>query len=203
MSSCPLCKTDIQEQILQGRTVALDVGHGWNTSPKWDAGAEGNGLTEYELNRAVAYRTKQLLEALGARVPVFDYHDPSIRLTLRQKGARAGEVKADVFVSVHHNAFNSHAQGTETLIETSATAEDVRLATRIHAQLIDQIELRDRGIKRQDLSVLRGCPTSIPAVLTEGYFIDYSSFGGSIPPEYSERYSLGLALGIRDYLLRN
>jgi len=202
MSSCPLCKTDIQEQILQGRTVALDVGHGWNTSPKWDAGAEGNGLTEYELNRAVAYRVKALLESVGARVAVFDYHDPAVRLTLRQKGARAGDVKADVFVSVHHNAFNGHAQGTEVLLETAATVEDVKLATKIHTRLIEYVGLRDRGIKRQDLSVLRGCPTSIPAILTEGYFIDHVSFGGSIPPEYSERYAVGLSLGIKDYLTK-
>lgn len=199
---CALCHQDTDSIVLAGKVVALDVGHGWNTSPKWDAGAEGNGLTEYELNRAVAYRVKQLLESVGARVAVFDYHDPAVRLTLRQKGSRAGDVKANVFVSIHHNAFNSHAQGTETLLETAATAEDVKLATKIHARLIEHVGLRDRGIKRQDLSVLRGCPTSIPAVLTEGYFIDHVSFGGSIPPEYSERYSLGLALGIRDYLTK-
>jgi len=197
---CELCHQDTASIVLAAKVVALDVGHGWNTSPKWDAGAEGNGLTEYELNRAVAYRVKQLLESVGARVAVFDYHDPAVRLTLRQKGARAGDVKADVFVSIHHNAFNGHAQGTETLLETAATAEDVKLATKIHTRLIEHVGLRDRGIKRQQLSVLRGCPTSIPAVLTEGYFIDVATFGGSIPPEYTERYSNGLALGIKDYL---
>lgn len=202
MSACPLCEQEILSKILAGKIVALDVGHGWSQAAVFDVGAVGNKATEQELNAKTAKRAAEILRMLGATVHVFDYSDiGSPRLWLSEKGKRAGSVKADVFVSVHHNAFDGSAQGTETLVHSKATEQDVKLARIIQAKLVEHLKLTDRGIKWKQLGVLGGCPSSIPACLTEGFFIDSVRFKGSIPPEVTEQYALGLALGIKQYLV--
>ena len=103
--NCELCEQPILTKILQGKTIALDVGHGWNTTSLFDAGATGNGTTEHKLNKATAYRAAEILETLGAKVYVFNYENEREQVSLRNKGKRAGGVKADLFVSIHHNAF--------------------------------------------------------------------------------------------------
>ena len=201
MSKCQLCDQEILSQVLKGKIIALDVGHGWNTTALFDVGAEGNSKTEQELNKVTANKAAEFLKTLGATVHVFEYSDPNLRLSLREKGKRAGVVKADVFVSIHHNAFNGQAQGTETCIDSEATAEDSVLAKAIQARLVEHLGFLDRGIKQQPLGVLKGCPPSIPACLTEGFFIDAARFKGVIPAEVTEAYALGLAIGIKDYLV--
>ena len=198
MGACEFCGQP--SNALAGKVIALDVGHGWNQSAIYDAGAVGNNTTEHELNKLTAYRASEILETLGAKVFVFNYENEKERLGLRDKGKRAGGVKADVFVSVHHNAFNGSAQGTETLVHTQATSEDVKLANSIQVRLVEELKLTNRGVKYQQLGVLSGCPASIPACLTEGFFIDWKGFSGKIPEEVTESYALGLARGIKEFL---
>jgi N-acetylmuramoyl-L-alanine amidase len=200
MGACELCGQP--SNTLSGKVIALDVGHGWNQSDIYDAGAVGNGTTEQVLNAKVANRAAELLRSMGAVVHVFDYaRAGSARLWLSEKGKRAGAIKADVFISIHHNAFNGSAQGTETLVHTQATSEDVKLAKIIHSKLIEQVKLADRGVKWQKLGVLGGCPASIPACLTEAFFVDSVRFKGSIPELIIEAEALAIALGIKEFLV--
>jgi N-acetylmuramoyl-L-alanine amidase len=196
-----MCDQPILEKILLGKVVALDVGHGWNNSALFDDGAIGNGRTEYELNSLVAKKVAEILSTLGAKVHVFDYApDTSERLFLNQKGKKAGEVKADVFVSIHHNAYNGTAQGTETLVHSHCETHDEVLAECIHNKLMDQLKLTNRGIKSQQLGILKGCPTNIPACLTEAFFIDFVGLKNKIPEQLLDDEALGIALGIKEFL---
>lgn len=75
---------------------------------------------------------------------------------------------ADIFVSLHCNAFNTQARGTETLYKSF---NGQQLANDIQSQIIRSINTVDRGVKeRQDLWVLNG--TDATAVLVEMAFID-------------------------------
>jgi N-acetylmuramoyl-L-alanine amidase len=200
---CALCEQPVLEKILAGKIVAIDVGHGWSQAAAYDVGAKGNGTTEQELNAKVAFKVQAILQTLGAVVHVFDYAAAgSPRLWLSEKGKRAGAVKANVFVSIHHNAINGSAQGTEVLVHSQATEDDVALAKKIHKHLIDNLKLADRGVKWQQLGVLKGCPESIPACLTEAFFIDSVKFKGKIPDDVIEAEALAIAMGIKDYLVK-
>lgn len=200
-AKCQMCDQPILEKILLGKVVALDVGHGWGNSALFDAGAIANGRTEYEINSLVAKKIAEILKTLGAVVHVFDYApDTSERLFLNQKGKKAGEVGANVFVSIHHNAFNGTAQGSETLIHSLAETHDEILADCIQKQLVDKLKLTNRGIKAQQLGVLKGCPTKIPACLTEAFFIDFVGLKNKIPEQLLNDEALGIALGIKDFL---
>jgi len=199
---CELCDQPVLNKVLSGKIVAIDVGHGWNQTALYDAGAIGNGTTEQDINSKVAFKVKSILETLGAVVHVFDYSAKDApRLWLAEKGKRAGAVKADVFLSIHHNAFDGSAQGTEVLVESQATPQDVKLAKILQAQLLSALKLTDRGVKWQSLGVLRGCPASIPACLTEAFFIDSVRFKGSIPEEVLDQEALAIALGLKEFLV--
>ena len=70
--------------------------------------------------------------------------------------------------TLHCNAFNTQARGTETLYKSF---NGQRLANDIQSQIIRSINTVDRGVKeRQDLWVLNG--TDATAVLVEMAFID-------------------------------
>lgn len=78
------------------------------------------------------------------------------------------DFNADIFVSLHCNAFNTQARGTETLYKSF---NGQRLANDIQSQIIRSINTVDRGVKkRDDLWVLNG--TNAVAVLVEMAFID-------------------------------
>jgi len=201
MATCPTCQQEIQIKVLAGKTVAIDVGHGWASGAAFDVGATGNNVNEQSLNAEVARLVRIDLENKGAKVHVFDYtSESSPRLFLRQKGKRAGDVKADVFVSIHHNAFDGSVNGTETLVDDDATQEDMRLAKTIQNALLKELGYANRGVKRQPLGVLKGCPVSIPACLTEGFFIDWRHFQGKIPSIATVSYANGVARGIEQFL---
>lgn len=83
--------------------------------------------------------------------------------------SEANEKDADVFVSLHFNAFNMRATGTETLV--SGTPDSLLLGHCIQSNIRAVLCLPDRGLKeRPCLFVLRR--TAMPAVLAEVCFID-------------------------------
>ncbi len=84
---------------LTGANVVIDAGHGGD-----EPGAVGrvHGLTEKEVNLAIAEQTKQLLEEAGATVVLTRTAD--YRITLATRGALATALAPQAFVSIHHNA---------------------------------------------------------------------------------------------------
>jgi len=92
-------------------------------------------------------------------------------LSLQARANYSNDNGARIFVSIHLNAFNGQARGTETFLHTNSTASET-LATRINRSIIDAFGLPDRGVKRANFSVLRGTYRQALSVLTEAAFID-------------------------------
>ena len=75
----------------------------------------------------------------------------------------------DIFVSIHFNAFNKRASGTETCI--SGTTASLLLGHSIQSNIVAALKLPNRGLKEHaEFFVLRS--TAMPAVLLEICFID-------------------------------
>lgn len=53
--------------------------------------------------------------------------------------------------------------------QTLILEESARLANYVHAELLDELGLKDRGVKQDNFAVLRG--THMPAILVESYFM--------------------------------
>ena len=111
--------------------------------------------------------------------------------------ATANELNADIFISLHCNAFNQQAKGTECLIFAKGSyAED--LADAIQRQIVNALDTVDRGVKeRPDLAVLKH--TAMPAVLVEMAFIDNEEDCEKLIHQQDE-FAAAIARGVTDYL---
>lgn len=151
--------------------IMLDPGHGGT-----DPGASGPSAPHEAtlvLRCANALQTR-IVNECGGTVKMTRSTDTFISLTAR----REASVSYDpyIFCSIHLNAYNTTAKGTETYYYWS-TGNSYLLATKVHAQLISQLSTvsgftpTNRGVKYGNLAVIKGS-SSVPAILTEGLFVD-------------------------------
>ncbi len=144
--------------------VYLNAGH----DRELDSGAinPNLSLTECELAYELTMQVKTYLERNGIAV-VFGQNDDLYAIC-----DEANEADVDVFVSIHFNAFNGRASGTETLI--SGSTGSLMLGHCIQSNIRAVLSLPNRGLKeRPEFFVLRR--TMMPAVLVEVCFIDNDS----------------------------
>lgn len=101
---------------------------------------------------------------------------------------------ADLFVSIHCNAFNGEAKGTEV----EYISEQGGVAARcINDQIVNALGTVNRGIKvRRDLMVLKH--TNAVAVLVECAFIDNDEDHEKLVNRTDE-FAAAIARGITDY----
>ncbi|MEX5522670.1 N-acetylmuramoyl-L-alanine amidase [Bacillus cereus] len=175
-------KTDMmqhrQKNPLESKTIIIDPGHGGE-----DPGKSTKGLPESKIVLDTSLRLQQLLEKhtpftvlLTRQSDNRPGHDQKSSLQERVKFAKKN--RGDIFISVHANAFNGNAKGTETYYYKSSKSEKTNphveesrvLAEKIQTRLVEALQTRDRGVKHGDLHVIR--ENDMPAVLTELAFID-------------------------------
>ena len=147
--------------------VFINPGHDMDLDP----GACANNIREVDIALAIGEKLKRTMEVIGYPCQLLQ----SDNLNGETKGkpnvcATANNSGADIFVSIHCNsAANTSAKGTETLVYSTGGKAEL-LAKCIQAQIVNSLNMVDRGIKeRPDLCVLR--ETSMPAVLVETAFI--------------------------------
>ncbi|KIQ80050.1 N-acetylmuramoyl-L-alanine amidase [Bacillus sp. L_1B0_8] len=175
-------KTDMMQhrpkKPLESKTIIIDPGHGGE-----DPGKSTKGLPESEIVLDTSLRLQQLLEKhtpftviLTRQTNNRPGHDQKSSLQERVKFAKQNQ--GDIFISIHANAFNGKAKGTETYYYQSSKSEKANqhveesqvLAKKIQTRLVEALKTRDRGVKHGDLHVIR--ENDMPAVLTELAFID-------------------------------
>lgn len=159
-------------------TVVIDPGHGKTTGGKR---SPDSSLMEWEFNRDVAYRLKDLLEAQGYTVIMTVAKDDQTDPSLASRVAVANNAEnVDLFVSIHSNAGGNGsrwttAHGWEVWIHKSGGVSE-KAAKAIEAATKASItELTDRGIKKtgtgeKGLYVNRN--TEMPSLLIEHGFYD-------------------------------
>ena len=181
---------------LAGKTIVLDPGHGEFGGGVNDPGAVNRSLGKNERDevRKQADIIKAALVAKGATVKIVE-NDTSKPLTQIGSEGRG----ADVFVSLHLNAFNENAQGHEVFVHTEGTSTDERLATSINNELKAVLPIADRGVRRMGLGVLGGVPLPTPTVLTEAFFID-SVADASTLEQWNKQAATAIATGIEKFL---
>ena len=156
----------------------------------------GNGLLEKDINLSVSLKLGKVLENKGFNVIYTRKTD--VYPSLSERTAIANRANADVFVSIHTNAFNSAAFGYETYSYPTST-EGGKLAKDIHDSVIANKDLynANRGAKKDNFQVIR--ETNMPAVLLELGFIDNSK-DAKILVEKQDEFAQAIARGIVNYL---
>ncbi|MGI5841636.1 MAG: N-acetylmuramoyl-L-alanine amidase family protein [Patescibacteria group bacterium] len=157
------------------KTVVLDPGH--QSSPYLDTGASGYGLKEENITLDLCKRIKPLLEQNNIKVIMTregDYVNggqSSVNSSLQARVKISNTIKPDIFISLHTNAFNGNAYGSEVHILGKGGKAEV-LANKLIPQLSKTFH--NRGLKLSpNLYVLKY--TNAPAVLLECGFIDNKS----------------------------
>ena len=184
-----------QGSPVKDRIIILDPGHGGK-----DPGAVNSGHTEKAIVFKVTNLVKQKLEANGAKVSMTRTGDtyPSLQERVQFTKDKFGEI----FVSVHVNAATStSAQGTETYYSISTGdqhEEDKKLATYINSEIVDNANMRNRGVKEAQFYVTRNM--IIPSVLVElGFISSAEDRKKLINDKYVEIYAQSIYNGIVDY----
>ena len=84
--------------------VAVDNGHGLNTPGKrTPAMPDGRVIREWEFNYPTAKKLGEVLKRCGLDVVFVSDTEKDTELSVRVQ--RANNAKADVFVSIHYNAY--------------------------------------------------------------------------------------------------
>lgn len=181
---------------LKGKKIVVDPGHGGS-----DPGAVGiSGLREKEVTLAVALHLSTLLREAGAEVIMTRSGDQSV--SNQQRVDLANQAAADLFISVHANAFpNPESNGTEThycpVQKSSAAGRD--LAHHLQRELVLTLGLRDRGVKTSSFFVLTN--TKMPAALVElGFLTNPSEEALLRKPETHVAAAEAIFRAIRAYL---
>lgn len=154
--------------------IALDDGHGTETAGKCTpAFPDGSVMKENAFNAATAGYLKEALERCGFAVLMVAPEETDTPLKTRV--VRANDANADIYISIHANAYGSDwngANGIESIVyeKVMGHSRTYELAECIHTALIERTGRRDRGIKRSaDLYVLKN--TKMHAMLLECGFM--------------------------------
>lgn len=141
------------------KLLLWDAGHGGS-----DPGAVGNGLKESELAIKLVNYAYEHIDRNYVCKQYKDISADSLKVII----ARANDMEADLFVSIHFNAFKPNiGDGYEALVHSSINKDLGELFEK-HIKAIGQ---NSRGVKyRPDLAVLRD--TDMKAILNEIAFID-------------------------------
>lgn len=166
--------------------VFLDAGHGGG-----DPGALGNGLREKDINLSVALKVGNILKNHGVDVRYSRTTD--VFLELADRASRANNTGANVFVSIHCNAFSdTSAKGVETYSYPGGTGTNLSKA--IHNSIISSgVYTANRGTKTANFAVLR--LTNMPAALVELAFITNAQ-DANILKNRQDDLALAVAKGI-------
>ncbi len=178
---------------LKGRRIVLDPGHP-------PVGACGpTGLCEPEATLAVARIAADRLRALGAVVSLTRRDAGPVELW--QRVAIADSLDAEVLVSIHLNALPDGINpftnnGSSTFFQHP---QSIELAQAIQEELVRRLGLRNLGVARGDLAMVR--PTWYPAVLAEGLFLMIPLQEAAMrTAEGQQRYADAIVAGLRTFL---
>ncbi|HQW66315.1 MAG TPA: N-acetylmuramoyl-L-alanine amidase [Gemmatimonadales bacterium] len=177
---------------LRGRRIVLDPGH----PPLGACGP--TALCEPEVTLAVAERAAERLRADGAVVTLTRRDAAPVELWPRV--ALADSLDAELLLSIHLNALPDGMNpftnsGTSTFFQHP---QAVGLARRVQEALVAEFGLRDLGVARGDLAMVR--PTWYPTVLAEGLFLMIPAQEAAMrTTEGRQRYADALVAGVRRF----
>jgi N-acetylmuramoyl-L-alanine amidase len=183
-------------RTLPSVSIVIDAGHGGK-----DPGAPGlAGMSEKQVNLAVAREVTRLLRARGARV--WNTRESDVFLTLDERCDHAEERRAALFVSIHADAARRRAaRGTTVYIARNASKASVRAGTAI-ARALEQAGFESRGLRRAGYRVLVG--HSRPAVLVECGFLSNPTEAQLLATKsYRDRVAQAIADGIVAFVLES
>ncbi len=198
----------VDATAVRGKRLALDPGHGG-----FFPGTVGvNGLTEKEVNLAVALELRDLLRAAGAEVLLTretdrDFLTPadsSLRSDLLERSRLSNAFLPDLFVSIHHNADASGAHDvneTQTYYQLGDEGPSYDAAQDVFRSTTRNLGIETCKMIPGNFSVVRN--SEAPALLTEASYLTYPPTEEKLrTPEARRLEAEALYLGVVRYFMR-
>lgn len=154
--------------------IMLDPGHGGS-----DPGASGPSAPhEAELALRCCNAMVSWIKNTGGSSAYRMTRTSNTDVSLSARRSASISYDPYIFCSVHLNAFNGSANGTETWYYFSA-GNSSKLASKVQSQLVAKLGRVNRGVKQNGWTVITGS-SNVPAILTEGLFVDNRTEWGMI-----------------------
>lgn len=174
------------------KRICLIIGHGGN-----DCGAINPHTKETELdyNRDLAVRVEKLLKEQGYIVDIYNRGYAKV-----ENVNYLNKIGYDILVSLHCNAYNGYASGTEVLYWNTSKKGQI-LAQALLDSITDVLGLQNRGlkpIKYGDRGAYLLGKTDPVTVLIEPFFIDNDN-DFKVGKEKKDEYSEAIVRGINKY----
>ena len=161
--------------------VVVDPGHGGR-----DPGCGEVGSLEKDLVLSISLMVQEMLQEQN--VTVVMTRDTDVGVSLDDRTKLANQSEADLFVSIHCNAFDGKASGMEVYYYKDETAkqmaEDITMAAK-------ELGIKTREVRTQKFQVISA--TRMPAVLVEtGFLTDEAECALLMTPEHQEKLATAI-----------
>ena len=189
-----------QKNSLKNKVIVVDPGHGGH-----DSGAIGpSNVAEKNVTLAIAWDLRKLLSDEGATVIMTRTSDRDVASNgvtdideLQARVDIANQANANLFISVHTDAFTEYVSGTTTYF---CPGSNDTLARLVQNSMVGQLKLYDRGFQPNEYYVLKH--TNMPSILTEAAFISNPKEEKFlINPLFDRKVAVGIFNGIKQYFL--
>lgn len=182
--------------------IALDAGHGYNTAGKrCMKKLDANQTREWYLNDRIMDKVQVLLEKYDCKVLRTDDTTGAKDISLSARVKTANNAKADVFISMHHNAgINGGSGGGTKIYWYSSKAVRKEQAQSLYDIIVAKTGLvgnRSTKVSKNGFYVVK--KTTMPAFLVENGFMDSKV---DVPIILSEAHADKTAEALVEFLVK-
>ena len=181
--------------------IAIDAGHGRNTSGKRVTLKGYPDTREWTLNDRIADRLEKMLADYDCKVIRVDDTTGAKDISLTNRVAKANSANADIYISIHHNAgINGGSGGGTVVYYYSSDIKRRDQAQKLYNFITDETRLygnRSMQVIKNGFYVLKN--TRMPAFLIENGFMDSTT---DVPIILSAAHAEKTAEGLRAFIVQ-
>lgn len=196
-----ILETKEDVSVAKNPIIALDAGHGMKTAGKRCLKSlDPNETREWWLNDRITDKVETALAAYDCTVLRVDDTTGAKDVSLAARVNAANSAKADIYVSIHHNAGLGGRTGGGTVVyySTNKTAQKGK-AQRLYDAVVAKTGLKgNRSQKTIEKGFYVIKNTTMPAFLIENGFMDSPT---DVPIILSEAHAEKTAQGVLDFLV--
>ena len=197
-----LTKYDVVDKGENNMLIAIDAGHGLKTAGKrCDIILDPKQTREWTLNDRIADRLEALLKNYDCTTMRVDDTTGDKDISLASRVAAANNAKADVYISIHHNAgVNRGSGGGVVVFYYSSKAERRAQAQDLYNAVVKRNKLvgnRSTKVGKKAYYVLKN--TNMHAFLIENGFMDSTT---DVPIILTTDHAEKTAQGLLDFLVK-
>ncbi len=182
------------------KIIALDAGHGMRTAGKRCLKSlDPNETREWFLNDRIMDKVEAMLAAYDCRVIRVGDTTGAKDVSLASRVRTANAAKADIYISMHHNAgLNGRRGGGTVVFYSSSNPERGVQAQKLYRAIVFRTKLqgnRSQKVVKKGFYVIKN--TNMPAFLIENGFMDSPQ---DVPIILSEQHANRTAEGVVDFV---